>query len=116
LNHGSRKVRDWRTRVADWLHLSPFRYEPRGPERLPLASSDPVGVLLANLTEVGNMDGELAPRDGLHELLQRTKASGEHDEGVGEPGHAVFSLMHGADHVETGQAGGGRSRDRTMTP
>jgi hypothetical protein len=50
------------------------------------------------------MDGELAPRDGLHEFLQRTEASGEHDEGVGELGHAVFSLMHGADHVETGQA------------
>ena len=25
LNHGSRKVRDWGTRVAGWLHLSPFR-------------------------------------------------------------------------------------------
>jgi hypothetical protein len=58
LNHDLRKVRDWGTRVAGWLHLSPFRYEPRESE-LPLPLFDTEGVFLAHVTEVGRSKGDL---------------------------------------------------------
>ena len=49
------------------------------------------------------VDAELGPGHRLHELLVGAEATRQHDEGVGQLGHACLALVHGGDHVEVAQ-------------
>ena len=53
------------------------------------------------------MVAELCPGEDFEKLFQGAAAAGQGDKSVGQLRHQGFSLMHGADDMEVGQAGVG---------